>query len=269
MERSLAAVLQDEKVNKIKGGIYNKLQVDFAYNSNHIEGSKLTHEQTRFIYETQTVGIEPARVNDVFEAVNHFRCFDFVLDTMKEPLEIDYIKEMHRRLKNGTLSADSKEAVVGGFKKYPNYVGDMKTSSPEHVAENMDSLIKAYNSQKDVTFYEILAFHADFEKIHPFYDGNGRIGRLLMFKECLNHEIVPFFIDDAYKGYYYRGLKEWQTGGEKGFLVDTCLMMQDNMKAILNYFRIDYPKEELTVQEILKKHKISPVSKKENNDYEK
>ena len=238
--RNLTEILLDEKKNGIKGGIYNKLQVDFAYNSNHIEGSKLTHEQTRYIYETQTVGIEPARVDDIFEAVNHFRCFDIVLDTFAEPITEEYIKKLHFQLKIGTLSAESAHAVVGDYKKYQNYVGDMKTASPNTVQKKISGLIGGYEQLKEITLFEILKFHADFEKIHPFYDGNGRIGRLLMFKECLRHDIVPFLIEDRYKGYYYHGLKEWQTDGEKGFLIDTCLLMQDNMKAVLDYFEIDY-----------------------------
>lgn len=251
MARDLISVLLAEKAGKISGGIYNKLQVDFAYNSNHIEGSKLTHEQTRYIYETRTVGIEPTRVDDIIEAVNHFRCFDKVIDSYKDKLTPDYIKSLHYTLKNATLSADSKEAVIGDYKKYPNYVGDMKTASPENVKASIDALLRDYNMIESIDLYDILAFHAEFEKIHPFYDGNGRIGRLLMFKECLNNDIVPFFIEDTYKGYYYRGLKEWQSDGEKGFLIDTCLMMQDKMKSILDYFRIDYDKTELTAQELL------------------
>lgn len=251
MSRDLISVLLAEKAGKISGGIYNKLQVDFAYNSNHIEGSKLTHEQTRYIYETQTVGIEPTRVDDIIEAVNHFRCFDKVIGSYKDKLTPDYIKLLHYTLKNATFSADSKEAIIGDYKKYPNYVGDMKTASPETVKASVEALLKDYNMIDTVDMYDILAFHAEFEKIHPFYDGNGRIGRLLMFKECLKHYIVPFFIEDTYKGYYYRGLKEWQSDGEKGFLIDTCLMMQDKMKSILDYFRIDYDKTEITAQELL------------------
>ena len=251
MSRDLVSVLLAEKAGKISGGVYNKLQVDFAYNSNHIEGSKLTHDQTRYIYETQTVGIEPARVDDIIEAVNHFRCFDKVIATYKDKITPDYIKSLHFTLKSSTLSSEREEAVVGDYKKFPNYVGDMKTASPETVNASVDALLRDYNMIESVDLYDILAFHADFEKIHPFYDGNGRVGRLLTFKECLKHEIVPFFIEDTYKGYYYRGLNEWQTGGEKGFLIDTCLMMQDKMKAILDYFRIDYDKTEITTQDLL------------------
>lgn len=251
MSRDLISVLLAEKADKISGGVYNKLQVDFAYNSNHIEGSKLTHEQTRYIYETQTVGIEPAKVDDIFEAVNHFRCFDKVIATYKDELSPEYIKSLHHTLKASTLSSEREEAVVGDYKKFPNYVGDMKTTAPEKVAASIKALLTDYNMTAAVDLYDILSFHAEFEKIHPFYDGNGRIGRLLMFKECLKNDIVPFFIEDTYKGYYYKGLKEWQSGGEKGFLLDTCLMMQDKMKAILDYFKIEYDHTEITSRELL------------------
>lgn len=251
MARNLVDVLLDEKATGIKGGIYNKLQVDFAYNSNHIEGSKLTHDQTRYIYETKTVGVEPARVDDIIEAVNHFRCFDMVLDTYKEKISADYIKSLHFTLKNATLSAESKEAVVGDYKKLPNFAGDMKTTAPDKVSNAVDRLLKDYNMLDGVNLYDVISFHAEFEKIHPFYDGNGRVGRLLMLKECLKHDIVPFFIEDTHKSFYYRGLKEWQSDGEKGFLIDTCLMMQDKMKAILNYFKVDYDHTELTAHDLL------------------
>lgn len=255
--RSLIETLLDEKRHGIKGGIYNKLQVDFAYNSNHIEGSKLTHEQTKYIYETQTVGLEPARVEDIFEAVNHFRCFDTILETFGDPITESYIKKLHFQLKNGTLSAESPHAVVGNYKKYPNYVGAMKTVAPNMVQKKISVLLCDYETLEQVTLFEILKFHADFEKIHPFYDGNGRIGRLIMFKECLRQNIVPFLIEDTYKGYYYHGLKEWQKNGEKGFLIDTCLLMQDNMKLILDYFQIDYDKTLINRKMLLEREKNS------------
>lgn len=254
MSRNLFEVLTDEKNNKIKGGIYHKLQVDFAYNSNHIEGSRLTHEQTRYIYETQTVGGEqPLRVDDIFEAVNHFRCFDYILDTLKEPVTSAYIKELHRILKTGTLSSGSSEAVVGDYKKYPNYVGDMQTSAPEEVGELIDKLTADYNGKSKITLYDILDFHAAYEKIHPFYDGNGRTGRLLMFKECLKSDVVPFLIEDTQKLFYYRGLKEWQSGGDKAYFADTCLAMQDRMKVLLEHFRIEYDRTELRCEDVLRR----------------
>lgn len=251
-DKSLLNILIFEKNNRIKGGIYNKLQVDFAYNSNHIEGSKLSHDQTKYIFETKTVGIEPARVNDVFEAANHFRCFDRIIDTINEPLDGNYIKELHRILKSSVME-DSHHSVVGDYKKFPNYVGDIQTTAPENVAYEINSLMAKYNSLQKITLYEIIDFHAAFEKIHPFYDGNGRVGRLIMFKECLKNDIVPFFIDDEYKGYYYQGLKQWQSGKEKEFLADTCLAMQDIMKKNLDYFGIVYDKTEIKSSDILNK----------------
>lgn len=230
--------LLDEKTYKIKGGIYNLLQVDFAYNSNHIEGSSLTHEQTRYIYETKTVGIVPAKVDDVIETVNHFRMFDYILDTYKEELSEEYIKKLHYILKTSTFSSQSKEAVVGDYKKYANYVSDIETVSPTEVSFQLRTLLKEY-SYKKIEFDDILDFHAKFEKIHPFYDGNGRVGRILMFKECLKNDIVPFYIDDKYKFEYYRGLNEWQKGNDKGYLRDTCLFMQDHMKELMKYFQIE------------------------------
>jgi len=230
--------LLDEKTYKIKGGIYNLLQVDFAYNSNHIEGSSLTHEQTRYIYETETVGIVPAKVDDIIETVNHFRMFDYILDTYKEELSEEYIKKLHCILKTSTFSSQSKEAVVGDYKKYANYVSDIETASPAEVSFQLGTLLKEYSYNK-IELDDILDFHAKFEKIHPFYDGNGRIGRILMFKECLKNDIIPFYIDDKYKFEYYRGLNEWQKGNDKGYLRDTCLFMQDHMKKLMNYFQIE------------------------------
>ena len=248
-ERTLVPVLLDEQEHGIKGGIYGRLQVDFAYNSNHIEGSQLSHEQTRYIYETKSVGMEPAKIDDIFETVNHFRCFDIILKHMNEPLTEDFIKALHTTLKANTFSSRSSEAVIGEYKKFPNTVNDMETASPEQVSAEMKNLLKEYNGKASHSFDEILDFHAAYEKIHPFYDGNGRTGRLIMFKECLRNDIVPFIITDQYKGYYYRGLKEWQTGGERGYLRDTCLLMQDNMKSILDYYKIEYSKESPTSQE--------------------
>ena len=237
--RDILTVLVNEKKNRIKGGIYNKLQVDMCYNSNLIEGSRLSHDMTRYIYETKTVGTEPALVNDIIEASGHFRACDMMIDRVSEPLSDEMIKDIHRTLKSGIIT-DDEEVLIGEYKKYPDTVGDISTTSPENVEKEINELIDRYESKTDHDIYDIIDFHACFEKIHPFYDGNGRIGRLLMFKECLKYDIVPFFIEDTYKGYYYRGLNEWQTGGEKGFLIDTCLMMQDMMKEVLDYFRIDY-----------------------------
>lgn len=240
MIEELLERLAEEKKYQTKGGIYNKLQVDFAYNSNHIEGSRLTHDQTKYIYDTHTIGIESANVDDVFETVNHFRCFDYILDTYRDNISEEYIKELHRLLKTGTFSSQSKFAVVGDYKKYANEVGGMETVSPEEVPEEMESLLTDYIMRNILSLDDILDFHSRFEKIHPFYDGNGRVGRLIMFKECLKNDIIPFIIRDDYKFEYNRGLNMWQTKGERGYLRETCLLMQDHMKTFMDYFEIEY-----------------------------
>ena len=232
--------LQDEKAHGISGGIYNYLQVEAAYNSNHIEGSRLSHEQTRYIYETHSLSGDNIQADDVIETVNHFRCFDYILDTIGKPLTEDYVKQLHRILKTGTFSSKSSVAVVGDYKKYANTVNDIETADPSEVHERMERLLSVLNLKVPIQFDDLLDFHAEFEKIHPFYDGNGRVGRLLLFKEALRSDIIPFIISDDIKLYYYRGLKEWQTGGEKGYLRDTCLSMQDRIKAVLDYFTIRY-----------------------------
>lgn len=256
MNRDLLSVLIDERDHKIDGGIYNKLQVDFAYNSNHIEGSRLTHDQTRHIFDTRSIVAESTdtviKVDDIIETVNHFRCFSHILDTIEQPLSANYIKDLHRRLKTGTISAESVEAVVGDYKKYANYAGETKTSPPQKVEGDMDRLLSAYNTLPVYSLYNITDFHARFEKIHPFYDGNGRVGRLLMFKECVKNGIVPFIITDEYKIFYGRNLKQWQDGKGKEALIDTFLLMQDNMKALLDYFEIDYDHQETTAREVVK-----------------
>ena len=203
--------LISEKSTGHKGGIYHKLQIDFAYNSNHMEGSRLTHDQTRYIYETSTVGISEGsenivRVNDIIETVNHFRCFDYVLETIAEPITETYVKELHRILKSGTVDT---YAIIGEYKQEMNMVGETETALPEEVPEKMQKLLSTYDKLV-LTLYDIAAFHVEYERIHPFYDGNGRTGRLLMFKQCLSNDIVPFFIDEFHKMYYYLGLKEWQ-----------------------------------------------------------
>lgn len=245
-QRTLISVLQTERQYQTKGGIYHKLQVDFAYNSNHIEGSQLSHDQTQYIFDTHTVGIEPARIDDIFETVNHFRCFDILLQTLNKPLTEDFIKLLHKTLKTGTLSSQLPEAVIGEYKKYPNFVGNLETTPPKQVKTEINELLAKYHRTNTHTFDELLDFHAKYERIHPFYDGNGRTGRLILFRECLRNNIIPFIISDQYKGYYYNGLKQWQTGGEKGYLRDTCLLMQDNMKNILDYFEIPYDGDHIT-----------------------
>lgn len=239
-KRTLINVLIDQKNNCIKGGIYNKLQIDFAYNSNHIEGSKLTHDETRYIYETKTIGAKTHNVDDVIEVVNHFACFDYIIETYKKELSSNYIKNIHLKLKTSTFSSKSKEAVVGDYKKYANYVNDIETSNPKNVEKDINKLLEKYNKKDLHTIEDIVKFHSDFEKIHPFYDGNGRVGRLIMFKECLKNNIVPFIIDDKFKYEYYNGLNKYQKNKEITYLLETCLLMQDNMKLQLDYFEIKY-----------------------------
>lgn len=237
---NLLEVLKAEKASKISGGIYHKIQVELTYNSNHIEGSKLTHDQTRYIFETNTIGITDSAVNidDIVETANHFKCIDTVIDNAAKPLSETFIKRLHLTLKNGTSDSRKDWFVVGDYKKYPNEVGGKITVLPEKVPESIKLLISKYNKIKDKTFNDIIRFHYEFECIHPFQDGNGRIGRLILFKECLKHNIVPFIIDENLKMFYYRGLSEWQN--EKGYLIDTCLTAQDKFKKYLDYFRIPY-----------------------------
>lgn len=237
---TLLDILQDQKKNKYFGGIYHKTQIDLTYNSNHIEGSRLTYDQTRYIFETNTIGVENEvlNVNDIIETINHFRCVDVIIDNAKASLTEKLIKELHLILKNGTSDAGKDWFAVGDYKKLPNEVGGMETALPEEVADKMKRLLSEYNSKKGKTLDDILEFHVRFERIHPFQDGNGRVGRLIMFKECLKYNIVPFIIDDDLKIFYYRGLNEWNQ--ERGYLIDTCLAAQDKYKAYLDYFRIDY-----------------------------
>ena len=237
---TLLDILQDEKASKYAGGIYHKTQIDLTYNSNHMEGSRLTHDQTRYIFETNTIGVENEvlNVDDVIETANHFRCIDMVIDHAKMVLTEKFIKELHLILKNGTSDSRKDWFAVGDYKKLPNEVGGMDTTLPEEVAYRIKKLLTEYNAKEEKTFEDILDFHVKFERIHPFQDGNGRVGRLIMFKECLKYNIVPFIIEDNLKMFYYRGLKEWNN--EKGYLMDTCLTAQDRYKAYLDYIRIEY-----------------------------
>ena len=237
---TLLDILLAEKANKYSGGIYHKTQIDLTYNSNHMEGSRLTHDQTRYIFETNTIGIEKEvlNVDDVIETANHFRCIDMIIDYAKATLTENFIKKLHLVLKNGTSDSRKDWFVVGDYKKMPNEVGGMETALPEEVADRMKKLLSEYNNQEEKALEDILNFHVKFECIHPFQDGNGRVGRLIMFKECLKYNIVPFIIEDNLKMFYYRGLKEWNN--EKGYLTDTCLTAQDQYKAYLDYFRIAY-----------------------------
>lgn len=238
--QTLLEILLYEKAAKYSGGIYHKTQIEMTYNSNHIEGSRLTHDQTRYIFETNTIGVtgEAVNVDDVIETANHFRCIDFIIEHAKSALTEKMIKKLHLMLKTGTSDARQEWFAVGAYKKMPNEVGGMATALPEDVAAEVQALLAAYSSKKAKTLEDILDFHVRFERIHPFQDGNGRVGRLIMFKECLKYGIVPFIIEDNLKMFYYRGLKEW--GREKGYLTDTCLTAQDRYKAYLDYFRIKY-----------------------------
>ena len=237
---SLLQILREQKAAKMTGGIYHKIQIDLTYNSNHMEGSRLTHDQTRYIFETNTIGFENDVINvdDVIETANHFRCIDIVIDQAGAALSEKLIKELHYVLKSGTGDNRKDWFAVGDYKKLPNEVGGNGTTLPEHVAEEMQELIKHYNALPTKTLEDIVAFHVAFERIHPFQDGNGRVGRLILFKECLKYNIVPFIIEDNLKLFYYRGLKEWSH--EKGYLMDTCLTAQDCFKKYLDYFRIVY-----------------------------
>lgn len=237
---TLLDILKVQKASRQSGGIYHKTQIELTYNSNHMEGSRLTHDQTRYIFETNTIGVanEVLNVDDVVETVNHFRCIDLIIDHAKATLTEKFIKELHLILKNGTSDSRKEWFAVGDYKKLPNEVGGRETALPEEVADQMRALLKSYNEKAEKTFEDILEFHVNFERIHPFQDGNGRVGRLILFKECLKYNIVPFIIEDDLKLFYYRGLKEWDD--EKGYLTDTCLTAQDRYKAYLDYFRIEY-----------------------------
>lgn len=241
-KKTLLYILKLEKESKLKGGIYHKVQIELTYNSNHIEGSCLTHDQTRYIYETNTIGLtnEVINVDDIVETANHFRCIDLIIDKANLNITENLIKQLHFILKNGTTDSRKNWFVVGDYKKLPNEVGGRVTTSPEKVEDEVKSLIEWYNNIKNKTLKDIIEFHYRFECIHPFQDGNGRVGRLLMFKESLKYNIVPFIIDDKLKTFYYRGLKEWKQ--EKGYLVDTCLAAQDQFKVYLDYFRIEHDK---------------------------
>lgn len=239
-EFSLLEILKEEKDCKYSGGIYHKTQIELTYNSNHMEGSRLTHDQTRYIFETNTIGIEndALNVDDIVETSNHFRCIDKIIDNARLKLSETFIKDLHFMLKNGTSDSRKSWFAVGEYKKKPNEVGGRATVEPKNVAREMSKLLDEYNSKQEKVFADILEFHVKFEKIHPFQEGNGRVGRLIMFKECLKYNIVPFIIEDTFKMYYYRGLKEWDN--ERGYLVDTCLSAQDKYKAYLDYFEIKY-----------------------------
>lgn len=238
--KTLLTVLKAEKAAKLHGGIYHKIQIDLTYNSNHMEGSRLTHDQTRYIFETNTIGVSDGavKVDDVVETANHFKCIDMIIDSANYALSEAFIKQLHAVLKSGTSDSRLDWFAVGDYKRLPNEVGGMDTTAPENVSAEIKQLLAEYNSIANKTFDDLLDFHYRFERIHPFQDGNGRVGRLLLFKECLRNNIVPFIIEDDLKMFYYRGLKEWRN--ERGYLRDTCLSAQDRFKKYLDYFRIPY-----------------------------
>lgn len=234
----LLDALREQMESRLKGGIYHRTQIDLTYNSNHMEGSRLTKEQTRYIFETNTIGVtdEAIKVDDIIETTNHFRCIDFIIEHADEPLTESMIRKLHSLLKTGTTDASRSWFAVGDYKRLPNELGGKETVAPEEVASAIQALLNEYKS-KEIAFEDILDFHYQFEAIHPFQDGNGRVGRLIMFKECLAHGIVPFIITDELKMFYYRGLDLWEQ--TQGF-IDTCLTAQDQYKSLLDYFRIKY-----------------------------
>lgn len=239
-DNGLLSTLKREKSVKLSGGIYHKTQIELTYNSNHIEGSTLTHDQTRYIFETNTIGVDNKvlNVDDVVETANHFRCVDYIIDNASKTITESMIKHLHFILKNGTSDSRQDWFNVGEYKKIPNEVGGIATCEPQNVKYEIARLLNEYNAIPNKSLDDILAFHVSFESIHPFQDGNGRVGRLLMFKECLANNIIPFVIDDEHKLFYYRGIKEWKN--VKGYLRDTCLSCQDKYKLWLDYFKIEY-----------------------------
>ena len=234
----LLAVLREQRQMRLRGGIYHRTQIDLTYNSNHIEGSRLTHEQTRYIFETNTIGItdESINVDDIVETVNHFRCIDMIIDHADERLSESFIKELHRCLKSGTSDSRKDWFAVGDYKRLPNEVGGIETVAPEDVHGAMKALLQEYNARRLKSFEDIVDFHQRFESIHPFQDGNGRVGRLIMFKECMANGYVPFIVTDDLKMFYYRGLQQWPS--VRGYLLDTCLTAQDRYRELLRYFKI-------------------------------
>ena len=239
-KETLLDVLKREKDSSLSGGIYHKIQIDLTYNSNHIEGSHLTHDQTRYIFETRTIGVtdKAVKVDDIIETANHFRGIDLIIEGAKTKLTESFIKQLHFILKTGTTDSQKSWFRVGEYKMLENEVGGMETAKPAQVAQEIKKLLAEYNTKKTITFDDILDFHVRFESIHPFQDGNGRVGRLIMFRECLKHNIVPFIITEDLKLFYYRGIKEWKN--EHGYLKDTCLTAQDAMKENLKAFGIEF-----------------------------
>lgn len=237
-DNPLLRTLQEEKSIQMSGGLYHELQVRMTYNSNHIEGSKLSEDQTRYIFETNTVDIgEGIPADDIIETVNHFRAIDYVIDVAEEPLTEQHIKELHRILKQGTKDSTLSWFAVGDYKQRANVVGGHETTKPKDVPQKMKELVASYESKDKIDIRDIIEFHYEFESIHPFQDGNGRVGRLIALKECLRHSIIPFIIEDSKKLFYYRGLSEWKN--EPGYLIDTCLDGQDIFKSLMKMFDME------------------------------
>ena len=236
----LLSALREQKDMRMKGGIYHRIQIDLTYNSNHIEGSRLTKEQTRYIFETNTIGIttENTRIDDIMETVNHFRCIDYVIDHATDKISETHIKQLHLILKTNTSDSQKPWFAVGDYKRLANAVGEEETAQPEEVHNKMKALLATYHAIEKTQFDDVLDFHVRFERIHPFQDGNGRVGRLLMFWQCLKLGISPFIITDDLRLFYYRGIQNW--GKVNGYLRDTCLTAQDNFKGVLDYYRISY-----------------------------
>lgn len=236
----LLAALREQKESKLKGGIYHRVQIDLTYNSNHIEGSRLTKEQTRYIFETNTLGItsENTRIDDILETINHFRCIDYVIDHASDKITESHIKQLHLILKTNTFDSRKAWFAIGDYKRLANSVGEEETTQPQAVHGQMKLLLVDYHALKNVDFDNLLDFHVRFERIHPFQDGNGRVGRLLLFWQCLQVGIAPFIITEDLRLFYYRGIQNW--GKINGYLKDTCLTAQDSFKAILDYYKIKY-----------------------------
>lgn len=239
-KRTVLSVLKEEQQTHMPGGLYHKVQIELTYNSNHMEGSRLTQDQTRYIFETNTIGFEGenVRIDDIVETANHFRCIDYIIENVNQLLSESFMKRLHFMLKNGTTDSRKSWFAVGDYKLKPNEVGGHRTTEPEDVEVEIKKLLEWYRSKEVFDLDDLLEFHYRFERIHPFQDGNGRVGRLILFKECLRNNVVPFIIEEDIKLFYYRGLNEWRS--EKGFLRDTCLTAQDKFKKYLDYFRIEY-----------------------------
>lgn len=236
---NILEILKEQKSMKLKGNLYHNTQIIFAYNTNHIEGSKLTEDQTRYIYETNTLLTEKESItnlDDIIETANHFKLVDYMLDVADKDLTEEMIKEFHKILKEGTSDSRKDWFAIGEYKKLPNEVEGLNTTTPKNVVRDMKKLLDWYRNLEIVTINEIIEFHAKFEKIHPFQDGNGRIGRIIAFKECLKNNIIPFIILDKDKLFYYRGLYQYQTNREKGYLIDTCLNAQDQYIKMIEYY---------------------------------